>query len=100
MSATDTTEKTFDKIETEIETEILVNNFFKFEKPDEISEKLALMLENYIAHAPVEKSDLASASYMVSRLTSFLYNLKEKSTKVVLILLPLIAVLNSIDFDF
>jgi hypothetical protein len=74
----------------------LTNDFFNFESPSQISEMLSLMLENYIVNAPVEKKDLANASYVVNKLTSFLFTLKELNTKQTDVLSVLIGEENKI----
>lgn len=54
----------------------LIKEFFEFEDPTALSENLSTLLENYIANVPVQKTDLANVSYVVTRLITFLHSLE------------------------
>lgn len=52
----------------------LFRTFFENTGANELSEVLGLMLENYVAHAPVSQIDLANTVSLVNRLNVFFFN--------------------------
>ena len=56
--------------------------FLETNEANDINDVLGLMLEVYLQHAPVEKTDLVNATSLIYRLNKFFFNLEALKSKV------------------
>jgi hypothetical protein len=54
----------------------LALRFLETNEANDISDVLGLMLEVYLQHAPVDKTDLVNATSLIYRLNKFFFNLE------------------------